>query len=172
MKHTAIRLGAFGATVGTVGILAASGVASATPLNTNANQNTAQNGSAMANYMTGNQGNFDHSPAAHDRMGRLWKLLDPSKYMSLGQSSPPSFSSMANNEISNYINKIKTSWPTNNSDPTWMPSGTNWQSNWMNWNPATWEEHGSSYANWSNQLNSYLTTTYPGLSTELSTIGL
>ena len=38
----------------------------------------------------------------------------------------------------------------------WAPEGPAWQSQWANWDPALWQEHGQSFGAWYNQLAGYL----------------
>jgi hypothetical protein len=174
MKYTVIRLGAIGTTVATAGLLAAGGVASAMPMNDNTNtnrydpcQNMQQSGSTVASYMNGQYGR------GHDnrwRMGHAWNYFNPEKFMNSGSGMTMNSNTMA--EITSYLNTIKANWNSNDTDSTWTPSGTNWQSSWSNWNPMMWQKNGASYADWQAQLTTYLNTTYPSFSTELSTIGL
>lgn len=171
MKYTAIRVGAVGATLGMASIVAISGVASAMPTNTNAKgmgtdpYNSLQQ---SGTNMTGQNGNMPNKDSQW-RMRHAWRFLNPSKIVNSGSQT---LTSSMTGKITNYLNEVKTNWNSTGSDPTWMPSGTNWQASWSNWNPILWEANGSTYANWDSQLSMYLSTTYPNLATELSTIGL
>jgi|SRR5581483_5567377 len=180
MKHTYIRLGAIGATVGTSGILMASSVASAmsmssATINNNVTQSMLQNKNSLADDTTmSNQGGSSMTTGNTDRgspmrLGHAWGLLNPHTMNGQGSVLP---NNLLTKSLMSLLGKLKMDWSSTGSNPTWTPSGTNWQANWANWNPVLWEQNGSTFANWSSQLASYLNTRFPSLAPELSAIGL
>jgi hypothetical protein len=70
------------------------------------------------------------------------------------------------------LQKIKAHWRSSDTNPTWMPAGTDWQSDWSNWNPVLWEQNGSTYSNWAKQLDAYLSSRFPGYAIDLKEVGL
>jgi hypothetical protein len=177
MKYTAIRLGAIGTTVATAGILAASSVASAMPMNSNNGnasgdpcQNMQQSGNTITSIMDGRYGSSSHHNSRW-RVGHAWNFLNPLKFMGSGQNNM-AVNSNTMGEIATYLNSVKTNWNSDNSNASWTPSGSNWQTSWSNWNPALWEQQGATYANWNARLTAYLNTTYPNFSTQLSALSL
>lgn len=75
-------------------------------------------------------------------------------------------------DATHVLHVVKAHWRSNGTNPNWVPTGTNWQADWSNWNPVLWEQNGSTYANWSQQLGAYLSARFPGYATQIKQIGL
>lgn len=56
-----------------------------------------------------------------------------------------------------------------NGDHGWKPSGDQWQSDWGNWNPDMWKQHGSSYENWRDSMMEYMNKSSLNIQVEYAT---
>ncbi len=174
MKHMTTRLGAAGTAIGLAATLVVSGIATAAPKAPNHFQGQPSSSFTSSSGQQGNQGNGvgtgskgnTGKQAMHIQVGKILGALG------LGSGGSITLNNNAVNLLKGIVASIQSNWPTTNSDPTWTPSGANWQFNFKNWNPALWEANGSSFANWSTQLDSFISSMFPSLGSQLTMIGL
>ena len=169
MKYTTVRLGAVGATLVTTGLIAVSGVASAAPLRSSSSPCAHGNGSSSTSRSweaSRDQWHWsgERWSGANYRMMSSWNQWNPMTFASNGGS----FSEWWNGVMGQMSGYGSANWASNGSNSNWMPAGNNWQSSWSNWNPAMWESHGSSYANWYNQMMSYMNSNSGNFQSEFS----
>jgi hypothetical protein len=87
-----------------------------------------------------------------------WNSMNPATWQSNGRSFATWWTDMMS-QMSQYRTSC---WMSQSyaRDPSWTPSGDNWQASWSNWNPFTWESNGQNFANWRGQVMSYLSQNY------------
>jgi hypothetical protein len=154
MKYSITRLGAVGTAAIATSLLGISGVASADSYSQPCNQSN--NYSATTSSWQGYSGSQQWSNDNWSMMNMSsWNMWNPMTYASNGGN----FSQWWNSSMSQMSNQ-SANWTGNDSNSNWTPTGSDWQSNWSNWNPAMWENNGSSYSNWYNQMMSYMNNNY------------
>ncbi len=150
-KYSITRLSiisALGVTTAATGLLAG-GVAGATPSHDyesghddkgkySQHDSWRDNGNDGKNYNENEWGNWEPSQYKQDKGGDFDQWW---------------------NDVNYQVKDTENNWHSDDSDESWTPSGDNWQSEWGNWDPQMWQDNGSSYDNWREQITEYMTQT-------------
>lgn len=146
LKKTITRAGAVGAlsalTVG--GSLAAFGGT--------ANAQSMDSGQSGGDQNHGQHKGGDSKGYDRNSNGGEWGAWEPTKYkMDHGADY-----GQWRDQMMKIVGGMGSQWESDNSNPSWTPEGENWQSDWGNWDPEMWQNHGSSYENWRDQMVAYM----------------
>jgi hypothetical protein len=157
MKYSMTRVGAIGTALITTSLLGVGGVASADSYNSGSPCSHSNDSSVTTSSWQGYSGNQQWTSSDWSMMNMSsWNMWNPMTYASNGGN----FSQWWNSSMTQMNNESAANWSGNDSNSNWTPMGSDWQSNWSNWNPVMWENNGSSYSNWYNQMMSYMNSNY------------